>query len=138
MSSYTSISTEKLSRLIGTANAPTLIDVRIDEDFGADPRLIPGATRRSHADIQEWASRLTGQSVVVVCQKGQKLSEGTAAWLRVGGIAAEGLEGGHLGWTQAELPTVRADKLPFLFVTSSEVEAVAQRFNAAPFDIDNV
>jgi hypothetical protein len=26
----------------------------------------------------------------------------------------------------------------FLFVTSSEVEAVAQRFNAAPFDIDNV
>jgi hypothetical protein len=43
MSSYTSISTEKLSRLIGTGNAPTLVDVRIDEDFGADPRLIPGA-----------------------------------------------------------------------------------------------
>ncbi len=106
MSSYTSISSEKLSRLIGTANAPTLIDVRIDEDFGADPRLIPGATRRSHAEIQEWASRLTGQSVVVVCQKGQKLSEGTAAWLRHNQVAAEVLEGGHVGWKQAELPTV--------------------------------
>ena len=39
---------DKLSRLIGTASAPTLIDVRIDEDFAADPRLIPGATRRPH------------------------------------------------------------------------------------------
>ena len=174
MSSYTSISSEKLSRLVGTVNAPTLIDVRIDEDFAADPRLIPGASRRSHRDVQDWGPRLTGQSVVVVCQKGQKLSEGTAAWLRHGGIAAEVLEGGHLGWTKAELPTVPADKLPkrdgrgrtiwvtrsrpkidriacpwlirrfidpaavFLFVTPSEVEAVAERFDAAPFDIENV
>jgi hypothetical protein len=45
MSSYTSISSEKLARLIGTVKAPTLIDVHIDEDFAADPRLIPGATR---------------------------------------------------------------------------------------------
>ena len=35
-------------RLIGTANAPVLIDVRTDADFAADPRLIPGAIRRSH------------------------------------------------------------------------------------------
>lgn len=46
--SYASISPDKLSRLIGTAAAPALIDVRIDEDFSADPRLIPGAVRRSH------------------------------------------------------------------------------------------
>ena len=174
MSSYTSISTEKLSRLIGTGNAPTLIDVRIDEDFGADPRLIPGAMRRSHAEIQEWASLLTGQSVVVVCQKGQKLSEGTAAWLRHYQVAAEVLEGGHAGWKQAELPTVPAGKIPkrdgrgrtvwvtrsrpkidriacpwlirrfidpsavFLFVAAAEVESVAERFDATPFDVENV
>ncbi|MEN3351831.1 MAG: hypothetical protein V7632_5466 [Bradyrhizobium sp.] len=174
MSSYTSISSDKLSRLIGTAKAPTLVDVRLDEDFAADPRLIPGAVRHSHLDVQDWASRLTGQSVVVVCQKGLKLSEGTAAWLRCGNIAAEVLEGGHLGWREAELPTVPADKIPnrdkrgrtvwvtrsrpkidriacpwlirrfvdpaavFLFVTSAEVEAVAERFGATPFDIENV
>jgi rhodanese-related sulfurtransferase len=174
MSSYTSISSEKLYRLVGTVNAPTLIDVRIDEDFAADPRLVPGASRRSHQDVLDWGPRLTGQSVVVVCQKGQKLSEGTAAWLRHGGIAAEVLEGGHLAWTQAELPTVPAEKLPkrdgrgrtvwvtrsrpkidriacpwlirrfidpaavFLFVSSSEVDAVAERFDATPFDIENV
>jgi rhodanese-related sulfurtransferase len=174
MSSYTSISSEKLSRLIGTAGAPTLVDVRIDEDFAADPRLIPGATRFSHKDVQDWGPRLTGQSVVVVCQKGQKLSEGTAAWLRHASIGAETLEGGHLGWKEAALPTVPADKIPkrdgrgrtvwvtrsrpkidriacpwlikrfvdpsavFLFVTASEVESVAERFDATPFDIENV
>lgn len=174
MSSYTSISSDKLSRLIGTPNAPTLIDVRIDEDFAADPRLIPGATRRSHLDVQDWASRLTGQSVVVVCQKGQKLSEGTAAWLRCGKVAAEVLEGGHLAWKEAKLPILPADKIPrrdgrgrtvwvtrsrpkidriacpwlirrfidpaavFLYVSASEVEATAERFDATPFDIENV
>ncbi len=112
MSSYTSISSDKLSRLIGTARAPTLIDVRIDEDFAADPRLIPGAMRRSHRDVQDWAPRLTGQSVVVVCQKGLKLSEGTAAWLRQSGVAAESLEGGHLAWTESQKPAVPADKVP--------------------------
>jgi rhodanese-related sulfurtransferase len=112
MSSYTSISSDKLSRLIGTANAPVLIDVRIDEDFAADPRLIPGAMRRSHHNIQDWAAGLAGQSVVVICQKGEKLSEGTAAWLRHNTIAAETLEGGQLGWNKAELPTVPADKVP--------------------------
>ena len=37
MSSYTSISSDKLARLVGTANAPLLVDVRIDEDFAGDP-----------------------------------------------------------------------------------------------------
>jgi rhodanese-related sulfurtransferase len=174
MSSYTSISSDKLSRLIGTAGAPTLIDVRIDDDFAADPRLIPGASRRSHRDLHAWAGSLAGQSVVVVCQKGQKLSEGTAAVLRYNGIAAETLEGGQVGWQQAQLPTVSADKIPkrdgrgrtmwvtrsrpkidriacpwlirrfidpaavFLFVAPAEVGAVAERFEATPFDVENV
>jgi len=174
MSSYTSISSDKLSRLIGTANAPSLIDVRIDEDFAADPRLIPGAMRRSHHTIQDWAAGLAGQSVVVICHKGEKLSEGAAAWLRHNGVAAETLEGGQLGWEKAELPTVPADKVPkrdgrgrtvwvtrsrpkidriacpwlirrfvdpyavFLFVDPAEVGGVAERFEATPFDVENV
>ncbi len=112
MSSYTSISPDKLSRLIGTASAPVLIDVRLDEDFAADPRLIPGATRRSHLDINDWARELAGRSAIVICNKGEKLSEGAAAWLRHNGVAAEILEGGHLGWKQAELPTVPANRIP--------------------------
>ena len=174
MTSYTSISSEKLSRLIGTAKAPTLVDVRIDEDFAADPRLIPGATRRSHRDVQDWASGYMGQSVVVICHKGEKLSEGTAAWLRHNNVAAENLEGGQIGWKKAELPTIAADRIPkhdargrtvwvtrsrpkidriacpwlirrfidpqavFLFVAPAEVGAIAERFEATPFDVEDV
>ena len=174
MSSYTSISPDKLVRLIGTAHTPVLIDVRLDEDFNADPRVIPGAIRRSHLDTQEWAQPLTGRSAIVVCEKGLNLSEGVAAWLRNSGVAAEILEGGFVGWQRAKLPTVPYAKLPardgrgrtvwvtrsrpkidriacpwlvrrfvdpsavFLFVAASEVEAVGERFNATPFDIENV
>jgi hypothetical protein len=74
--SYISISPDKLSRLIGTAAAPTLIDVGIDEDVSADPRLVPAAIRCSHLDVQDWTSRVTGQSVVLICHKGNKFNEG--------------------------------------------------------------
>ncbi|MBI3699567.1 MAG: chromate resistance protein [Afipia sp.] len=111
MSSYTSISVEKLGRLIGTANAPMLIDVRTENDFKADPRLIPGSIRRSHERVAEWTSGVTG-SAVIICQKGGKLAEGTAAWLRHEGLHAETLDGGFDEWKSAKLPLVPADKLP--------------------------
>jgi hypothetical protein len=47
MSSYASITSDKLSRLIGTPHTPVVIDVRLDEDFDAwvndltVPRLMP-------------------------------------------------------------------------------------------------
>jgi rhodanese-related sulfurtransferase len=110
--SYTSISSDKLSRLIGTANAPVLVDVRLDEEFAKDPRLIPGAMRQSDRDVEDWGSSLSGQSVVVICNDGQKLSEGTAAWLRHSNVAAEILEGGQVAWNKARLPTIPADKIP--------------------------
>jgi rhodanese-related sulfurtransferase len=82
MSSYTSISPDKLARLVGTANMPALIDVRTDEDFAADPRLIPGAVRRNHEGAADWGEEFAGRSAIVVCLRGQKLAQGTAAWLR--------------------------------------------------------
>ena len=42
MSSLNTISSEKLARLIGVPHGPALIDVRLEEDFAADPRFIPG------------------------------------------------------------------------------------------------
>ena len=57
----TSIATDKLARLIGTANTPALIDVRTDEDFAADPRLIPGAARRNHHETADWGKDFAGR-----------------------------------------------------------------------------
>lgn len=112
MPSPTTISIDKLARLIGTPNAPALIDVRSTDDFNADPRLIPGSVPQSHNAIDEWVARLDRPNAVVICQQGRKLSEGVAAWLRHHGIAAEVLEGGHEAWVSTGLPTVAADKLP--------------------------
>jgi rhodanese-related sulfurtransferase len=174
MSAINAISPDKLARLVGTPKCPALIDVRTEEDWTADPRLIPGSVRRDHTTVIEWSPALAGRSAVVICQKGQKLSQGVAAWLRHGGATAEFLEGGYLAWTKAGLSAVPEKKLPprdkagrtvwvtrsrpkvdriacpwlirrfvdpaavFLFVAPAEVEAVAQRFGGAPFDIEGV
>jgi rhodanese-related sulfurtransferase len=174
MPSFLEISPEKLNRLIGTPNAPVLIDVRTDEDFQADPRLIPGSLRRPYAQVAAWAAQMTAQPVVTICQKGKKLSHGVAAYLRTQGLSAEVLEKGFEGWRGDDCPLVPAARLPdrdaqgrtvwvtrsrpkidriacpwlirrfidpkaiFLFVAASEVAAVAERFSATPFDVDDV
>jgi rhodanese-related sulfurtransferase len=113
MSSISNISPEKLARLIGVPHGPALIDVRVDGDFAADPRFIPGAIRRSHKTASSWAPEFAGRSAVVICKEGQKLSEGVAAWLRhTGASSAEVLLGGHTAWAEAGLPLVPESKLP--------------------------
>ena len=174
MSAIYSITPDKLGRLIGTPACPVLVDVRIDEDFEMDPHFVPGAVRYSHAKVAEWAPSFSGRTVVAICQKGKKISEGVAAWLRQSGASANVLEGGSEAWRSEKLPRVPASKLPprdpggrtvwvtrarpkidriacpwlirrfidpsavFLFVTASEVESVADRFGAVPFDIEGV
>ena len=113
MSNPNSISPEKLARLIGTPKCPVLIDVCTTEDFAADPRLIPGSIRRPFEAVAEWAPEFSGKSSIVICQKGQKLSQGVAAWLRhAGATSSDSLEGGQLGWGAAGLPLVPAAKMP--------------------------
>ena len=113
MSSFNTISTEKLARLIGVPHGPALIDVRAKEDFAADPRFIPGAIRLPHETVSSWAPEFVGRSTVVICEGGQKLSEGVAAWLRhTGSSSAEILVGGHAAWAEAGLPLVPESKLP--------------------------
>jgi rhodanese-related sulfurtransferase len=112
MPSVTTITVSQFSRLIGLPQAPAVVDVRIDDDYRSDPRLLPGSVRRDHRSTEEWAKDYQGRSVIVVCQKGQKLSEGTAAWLRYGGIDAQTLEGGFEAWKRTGELLVHTDKLP--------------------------
>ncbi len=172
MPAYNAISPDKLFRLLGTPACPAIVDVRPDEVFDLDPRLVPGAVRRSHLDVPRWAARLEGRSAVVTCKKGEELGHGVAALLRQQGVPAEALEGGVSAWAAAGLPMVPAAVLPprdaegrtlwvtrarpkvdriacpwlirrfvdadalFLFVPPADVPGVAERFQAAPFDIE--
>jgi rhodanese-related sulfurtransferase len=110
--SPTQITVAQLARLIGTPKAPTLIDVCIDEDFEQDPRLIPGSYRYPFLQVADLAEGLIGKRIVVICQKGLKLSQGAAAILRDLGVRAESLEGGILAWRDAGEPLVPAGKIP--------------------------
>lgn len=174
MPSPNEITVNQLSRLIGTPNAPILIDVRIDEYIDDDPFLIPSAFRHPFDDIASLAPKLEGRTVVVYCKRGKKLGHGAAAILNDLGIRAEALEGGQIAWREAGYPLVPISALPkrngdgrtvwvtrhrpkidriacpwlirrfvdpnalFLFVPPSEVEGVAENFNATPFDVENV
>ncbi|MEQ9326901.1 MAG: sulfurtransferase/chromate resistance protein [Rhodospirillales bacterium] len=173
MTSLTEITVSRLSKLVGLPDSPAIVDVRIPDDFAADPRLVPGSCRRSHLDVAAWACDFAGRSVIVSCQKGLKLSQGVAALLRHEGIPAETLEGGFEAWRDAGEPLVDTGRLPerdargrtlwvtrarpkidriacpwlirrfvdpeavFLYVSASEVQPVAERFGAAPFDIED-
>ncbi len=174
MSSVTTISVDKLARLIGTPKCPVIVDVRAEEDFASDPRLIPGAVRRTADHVSGWAAELADRSAVVVCRDGREVGEAVAAWLRHEGVPAEVAAGGLEAWKKAALPLVPQAKLPrrrhrggtvwvtrarpkidriacpwlirrfvdpaavFLFVAPAEVRAVAERLDAAPFDIEGV
>jgi len=161
MPSTTEITVSQLSRLIGLPQTPIIIDVRVQDEFAADPRLIPGAKRDDPEGLTRSTAALERHSVIVVCQQG---------WLRHQGIAAQTLEGGFAAW-RADGHLLIPNKVPardvqgrtvwvtrarpkivriacpwlirrfidreavFLFVAPSEVMAVAKQFQATPFDV---
>ncbi len=111
MSSINTITSDKLSKLIGTPRAPVIIDIRTADDYAADTRLIPGSVR-SGPDPMSMAHEQSGRNIVVVCQQGSKLSHGFAAYLRNEMASADVLEGGFAAWRNAVLPMVVTEKLP--------------------------
>ena len=173
MSSITTISVDQLARLVGTPKCPALIDVRADDEFASDSRLLPGSGRRTQ-DVGLWKNGLWARSAIVFGQRNCPLGHGVAALLRAAGASAITLEGGFEAWRGAGLPLVPFEKLPprngegrtlwvtrerpkidriacpwlirrfvdpsaiFLFVKASEVAAIGEQFNAAPFDIEGV
>jgi rhodanese-related sulfurtransferase len=174
MATPDAITAAQLVRLIGTPDAPLVVDVRTDEDYATDPRMLPAGLRHDHRTVSAWSAGYAGISIVVVCQRGLKLSQGAAAWLRHAGAKAEFLEGGFEAWAEAKALLVQPNHVPardsqnrtvwvtrsrpkidriacpwlirrfidpravFLFVTPPEVAAVADRFGATPFDIEDV
>ena len=112
MPGYGTITAQQLARLIGTPDAPALIDVRTDEDFALDPRLLPGARRIAHQFAASLAPAIGQRAAIVICQRGRKLSEGAAALLRIAGTEAEVLDGGWEAACAALLPASPADLLP--------------------------
>lgn len=114
MPSLNEITCSQLFRLIGTSDAPIIIDVRIDEDFNDAPTFIPTAFRFPFRDIASLTDRIKGRKVVVYCQKGKKISQGAVALLNNAGVKAEYLSGGHFSWRDDGLPLIPMSSIPTL------------------------
>jgi rhodanese-related sulfurtransferase len=79
-----------------------VLDVRLAEDFEADPFLIPGADRGDPDKIAVWAKGLPkGVPVAVYCVKGKWVSQKAAAYLADRGIDAFSVAGGLQAWRAA-------------------------------------
>jgi rhodanese-related sulfurtransferase len=103
-----SISSQQLYERLGTASAPILVDVRRQDAFGNDDRLIIGALYRSPQEVERWRSEFSAsRPIIAYCSHGREVSQGVAEALRRAGVEARYLEGGIGGWKELRLPTRR-------------------------------
>jgi len=101
------ISPHDLWSLVGTANAPQIVDARRRDVYDGAPGLLPTATWRDAAGVRQWSAGLNCERpIVVACKEGHQLSQAAAAHLRTDGFNAQVLAGGYAGWAEAGLPLV--------------------------------
>lgn len=101
------ISPQQLWHLIGTADAPQLIDVRRRDIYESLPGVLPASVWREPTAYAQWIPSLDrARPIVVACKAGKELSQFITAELRGSGYAASMLEGGSFAWTAAGLPEV--------------------------------
>jgi len=108
MPALKAITVDKLVRIVGTANAPIVINLGQD----SVQHTIPGVLRRTISTLPDWSASFVGRSVIVVCEDGGAKSQGAAAWLRQAGVDADHLEGGSRAWTKAGHPVVDQAAVP--------------------------
>src|ERR1700730_17435762 len=81
-----SISPAELYTRLGTAAAPTVVDVRRRADFATAGELIVSACHRDPDKVEQWRKDLpNSRQAVVHCVHGREVSQGVAAALRSAG-----------------------------------------------------
>jgi rhodanese-related sulfurtransferase len=72
-----SISPRDLYARLGSEAAPIVVDVRRDDDFANDHRLVVSAFHRSPEEVERWREDLpSGRPVVAYCFHGHQVSQG--------------------------------------------------------------
>ena len=115
-----SLSPSGLLTLLGTTNAPVILDVRRDAAFDASSRMLAGAQRCAPQNVAAWGAAnaaLLGKEVVVYCVYGHNVSADACAQLRALGFNARALAGGIQGGedgvdTPSDIALWRATTLP--------------------------
>ncbi len=94
-----SITVSGLEALLAGRDPPTVLDVRREQAFEEDPRMLPGAVRVPPEDVVAWADRLGSPvEVVVYCVHGHQVSQGAAQALEGRSLRVRYLQGGIEQW----------------------------------------
>ena len=104
------VSPQELCSRMGRADAPLLLDVRLQPRFDASPRMLAGAQRCHLEDIPAFAKAVLAsnplQEIVTYCVYGHHVGVNAAEALRAAGLQARalagGIEGGEDGVDSAE------------------------------------
>jgi rhodanese-related sulfurtransferase len=168
MPAFGQITPAQAFRLIGTPDAPLFLDVRTAEDRAALPRSIPTSRQVAHdaagalpgppgrvITVCTGGRKLSEGAAAWLRSSGwqaEVLEGGTLAW-ETAGLPMTPIDlcpAPGTPWVTRHRPKIDRIACPwlirrfvdpaarFLFVAPSEVEAVADRFGAIPFDIPGV
>ena len=122
------LSPQQLWSRIGTADVPTILDVRRREIYEPARGVIPTAQWRQPETYAEWAPALTDEKpIVLACRDGHRLSQMVAADLRQRGLDAQVLEGGYQAWADAGLPLTAKSALDRFAPTSPSLWVTRRR-----------
>ncbi len=118
--SASAISPASLAPVVGSRDAPLLIDVRKAEAFAESEYFLPGSLRWDYNAGAEMPVELTGaKRAVAYCVKGAEVGINGAALLAKANLDATYLEGGLRDWQAAGLVAVK--KRPDLGVDGERV-----------------
>ena len=77
----------------------TLLDLRKQADFDADPVLIPGAVKLDPSKVAEWEDIVPGKAnTVIYCARGGSISQSIQKHFEQKGISVPYIEGGFEAW----------------------------------------
>ncbi|WP_373500318.1 HDIG domain-containing metalloprotein [Desulfococcus sp.] len=99
------IDINELSKLLEKEEPMTLLDVRREADYQANPKTIKGAVWRDPEKVGDWVKQLpVGKRAVVYCVKGGSVSQSVTDRLRNEGFDAAFLDGGLKNWIESGQP----------------------------------
>lgn len=99
----TTISAAELRADIESGETITLLDLRKQVDFEAEPELIPGAVKLDPAQVGDWGHTITpDQKVVIYCARGGSISQSVQQHFANHGVEVPYLEGGYAAWKNSK------------------------------------
>lgn len=103
------IDIKELSEVLENEEPLTLLDVRREADYQANPNTIKGAVWRNPEKIDDWVKQLpVGKRTVLYCVKGGSVSQSVTERLQGEGFDALFLDGGLKNWIDSGQPVEAA------------------------------